>query len=363
MSLSVRGLGTATPNTSIEQSDAAAIAKTLVYNNDSAVKLLARLYRRTQVKRRASVLLESNNGSVPHAPFYPAPASTDDRGPATEARMQRFMNEAAPLAHLAVQQAIENGGLTAEEVTHLITVSCTGFYAPGVDFALIKQLGLSPNVARVNVGFMGCHGAFNGLRVAQSFVAADPTARVLMCCVELCTLHFYYGWDAEKMVANALFADGAAALVAQHSNGHASNKWQLASCASYLLPDSEDVMTWNIGDYGFEMTLSNRVPEIIQQHVRPWLADWLGQFNLSIEEVGSWAIHAGGPRIIQSVAEALDLPPQATDASNSVLAEHGNMSSATVLFVIDRLQRMSAQRPCVALAFGPGLVAEAALFV
>jgi predicted naringenin-chalcone synthase len=122
-------------------------------------------------------------------------------------------------------------------------------------------------------------------------------------------------------------------------------------------------MTWRIGDHGFEMTLSPRVPHLIGHHLRPWLARWLKRHNLTIDQIGSWAIHPGGPRIIHSVVQSLNLPPQAAHASNQILAEYGNMSSATVLFVVERLQQRSAPLPCVALAFGPGLVAEATLFV
>ncbi len=364
MTLSIRGLGTATPERTIDQVDAAEIAKTLVYGNGENENVVPMLYRLTRVRRRGSVLLENSNGNGQRQSFYPAATTVDDRGPATEVRMQRFATDAPPLAIDASSAALSDAQLDPGRITHLVTVSCTGFNSPGIDIALIKALELSPSVGRVNVGFMGCHGALNGLRVAQSFVDADPRARVLMCCVELCTLHYHYGWDSEKMVANALFADGAAALVAEaDASRNGTDRWRLASCASCLFPDSEDEMTWKIGDYGFEMTLSACVPDLIHQHLRPWLSEWLASQGLTIADVGSWAVHPGGPRIIQSAARALDLPRSATEISTAVLAEHGNMSSSTVLFVIDRLRQTGAGRPCVAIAFGPGLVAEAALFV
>jgi len=149
------------------------------------------------------------------------------------------------------------------------------------------------------------------------------------------------------------------AAAAEGTDAH----WQIAATASVLLPDCEEAMTWRIGNHGFEMTLSARVPELIARYVRPWLEAWLQAEGLSLADIGSWAIHPGGPRIIESVAAALDLPASATSASAEVLAERGNMSSPSVLFVLDRLQQVNAPRPCVALAFGPGLVAEAALLV
>jgi predicted naringenin-chalcone synthase len=257
---------------------------------------------------------------------------------------------------------LDEGATSASQITHLITVSCTGFFAPGVEFALIRQLGLSPAVARVNVGFMGCHGALNALRAAQAFIAAEPSARVLLCCVELCSLHYQYGWDQEQVVANTLFADGAAAVVLSAEAEHRPGAWRLAGCGSCLLPDSEREMTWRITDHGFAMTLSPRVPELIRVRLRPWLEAWLAQHGRRVEEVKSWAIHPGGPRVLQATLEALGLPPDASDASAAVLADCGNMSSATVLFVLRRLQQTGGSPPCVALAFGPGLTAEAALF-
>lgn len=363
MSLLIRGLGVATPQLSITQADAAEVAQTFVYGDQENANVLPMLFRLTKVKHRGSVLLEPPNGDRYRQSFYPAAQTSCDRGPTTAARIGRFEQEAPALALEASRLALADSEIPAEAISHLVTVSCTGFHAPGVDIELIKQLGLPPDVGRVNVGFMGCHGALNGMRAVQAFVEADPAARVLMCCVELCSLHYYYGWDSEKVVANALFADGAAAMVAEPGSQQDADRWALTTCGSYLLPDSEKEMTWRIGDYGFEMTLSTRVPELIQQHLRPWLSQWLAKQNLAIEDIQSWAIHPGGPRIIQGVAKSLELPAGATDASHEVLSECGNMSSATVLFVIQRLQQNSAQRPCVALGFGPGLMAEAALFV
>lgn len=368
MSLTIRGIGTATPARSIGQADAAEIAQTFVYNNRENAGLLTMLYRMTKVRQRGSVLLEEPNGDRYRQSFYPAAGCATDRGPATAVRMEQYAASAAPLALSASRRALAEAELSADEITHLITVSCTGFDAPGVDVSLVKGLGLPPQVGRVHVGFMGCHGALNALRVAQAFAEADPAARVLLCAVELCSLHYAYGWDPEKVVANALFADGAAALVASGDqdpwrNGDGEeDAWRVAASGSCLLPDSEHEMSWRIGDHGFEMTLSPRVPDIIERNLRGWLEDWLGEQNLSVPQVGSWAIHPGGPRIIQGVSKALDLSPEALEPSYRVLAEYGNMSSPTVLFVVEQLRRMGGERPCVALAFGPGLVAEATLF-
>jgi predicted naringenin-chalcone synthase len=275
--------------------------------------------------------------------------------------MEVYRAEAVPLALRASRIALGQSGLAAGEVTHLVTVSCTGFAAPGVDFELIRGLGLRPTTERTHVGFMGCHGALNGLRVARALTGADPSARVLLCAVELCGLHYHYGWDPQKIVANAIFADGAAAVAGGPADSAPAGAWRVAANGSCLLPDSLNAMSWTVGDHGFEMTLSKAVPGLIREHLRPWLEGWLASAGLRLADVASWAIHPGGPKIIDAAQHALGLGDADTADAREVFAEHGNMSSPTVLFILDRLRRGGAGRPCVALGFGPGLNAEAAL--
>lgn len=362
MSLAILGLATAVPQRTVAQGDAAELAKPLCCHTEDQARSLLMLYQRTRIRRRGSVLLESSCGPEIRQSFFPSVDEESDRGPTTQQRMERYAQEATPLALAAARQALAEAGVPASHITQLITVSCTGFVAPGVDIALIKTLGLPSTIGRTHVGFMGCHGALNGLRVALSVVDADPKARVLLCAVELCSLHFQYGWDPQKAVANALFGDGAAALVATSAERAPQNTWRMVASGSYLFPDSEEAMTWRIGDHGFEMTLSPRVPFLIAEHLGPWLGSWLTRQGLTVPQIQSWAIHPGGPRILSAVADCLHLPDSAIDASNEVLAEHGNMSSPTTLFILERLRQDGAPRPCVALGFGPGLSVEAALF-
>jgi predicted naringenin-chalcone synthase len=365
MSLLICGLATALPQRSIEQSAAATIAQTFLAGHRDGRSLPA-LFRRTQVRTRSSVLLEASNGCGPRQSFYPPAVSPADLGPATGLRMQRYAAESLPLAASAAAEALENAAVRPDEITNLVTVSCTGFFAPGIDIGLIKRLRLPPTVGRLHIGFMGCHGVLNALRAARALVEADSSAVVLICAVELCSLHYQYGGEADKLVANALFADGAAALVGMRraipsDSRAAETGCRVVSCGSFLMPDAEDAMTWRIGDHGFEMTLSARVPALICRHLRPWMEGWLATAGRRLEEIGSWAIHPGGPRILTSVVETLRLPPAAIDPSAEILAECGNMSSPTVLFVLQRLQLQKAETPCVMLGFGPGLVAEAVL--
>ncbi|MFS6827642.1 type III polyketide synthase [Cyanobium sp. ATX-6F1] len=356
----IRGLGTALPAHHIAQSEACRIAQTVATPDrpaaPSELRLLEAIHRRSGVGRRHSVLLEpGEDGSVSQQSFF---GSTS---PSTGERMERYGRESEPLALAAVRRCLEQAELPSTGITHLVTVSCTGFQAPGFDLALMRELPLAPEVARTHVGFMGCHGTLNALRVAAGFIGADPGACALICAVELCTLHLQYGWHPERIVANALFADGAAALIATGAKEMPTGFQRLIASGSLLIPDSQGAMSWSIEDHGFVMTLSAKVPALIAEHLRPWLQDWLSRQGQSLETIGSWAVHPGGPRILSAVTEALDLAPKLIEPSRSVLKSCGNMSSATILFILERLRQEQAPGPCLAMAFGPGLCVEVAL--
>ena len=363
MSFSILGIGTAVPPHAMSQAAAADLARQVICQSEQQARLLKVLYQKAGVANRYTVLPhEIALNWIPPKPEGSTQATVAPTfGPTTGERMQFFAEHATSLALRAAQRALEVGGMEARRVTHLVTVSCTGFSSPGVDIDLVRGLGLRPSTQRVQVGFMGCHGAINGLRVAQALVA-DPRACVLLCAVELCSLHYRFHWDPDRIVANALFADGAAAVVGRGETSESASGWSVAATGSGLLPDSLDVMTWRIGDHGFEMTLTARAPDLIQKHLRPWLSEWLGEHNLRIEEIGSWAIHPGGPRILQACRDSIGLTREQTIVSEEILAEYGNMSSPTILFIVNRLIQRQAARPCVSLAFGPGLAVEAALF-
>lgn len=360
MSAVLLGLGTATPERSVSQQRAAELAAAYVPLDADRRRLLKVLYRRTGVEKRGSVVLEGALDDPGPGRLFPPPKGDEDRGPGTRARMEVYEREAPPLALTAARAALADAALPAERVSHLVVVTCTGFVAPGLDVGLVRALGLPSSTARLQVGFMGCHGAFIGLRTAAALAGTDPDARVLVVAVELCSLHFQYGWEPEQQVANALFADGAAAAVIG-PGAAAPAVLRLASHGSWLASGTEEAMTWRIGDQGFQMTLSAEVPQRILENLRQQVVPWLGANGLSLEDIRSWAVHPGGSRIVTAVGQALDLPPAALEVSRSVLADHGNMSSPTILFVLDRLRREGAPRPWGAVAFGPGLTTEAML--
>lgn len=307
------------------------------------------------------MLRSSSNGQPAEQAFFQAPNEARPFGPSTADRMRAYRQGANDLAARAASAALANSGVDPAAVTHLVTVSCSGFAAPGFDIALFDRLPLPRQTSRTHVGFMGCHGALNGLRVAKAYVEADPTACVLLVAVELCSLHFQYDWTPQRIVANSLFADGAAAAVLQNASPSDARVWSVRDNWSEVVPDSLDAMSWTIGDHGFEMTLSPEVPELIRTHLRSRMEGWLDRHGLNLAGVATWAIHPGGPRILDACAEALGLQPDALRASRGVLESYGNMSSPTLLFVLDTLRDRSSAGPCVALGFGPGLAIEAAL--
>lgn len=358
MPATIVGIGTALPRYRILQQDAAAIARGFSCETAEQERLFAAIFRRAGVEARGSVVLTESEGDLAaRQSFYGA------ANPTTSRRMERYEAEAGPMAAESARRSLVDAGIEPDRVTHLVTVSCTGFVAPGVDQALMRRLGLRPDVARTHVGFMGCHGLLNGLRVARAFADADEAACVLLCAVELCSLHLQYGWDSERMVANALFADGAASLIVAPGDmpDVASRACPILAVGSTVFPGCEDAMSWRIGDHGFAMTLSPRVPDVVGRELRSWLSGWLADRGREIGSIGSWAVHPGGPRILSAVGEALGLEPSALSASSRVLAEHGNMSSATIAFVLERLRAADAPGPWVAMGFGPGLAVEIAL--
>ena len=365
MSARLMGFGTASPDHSIDQADAAELHATFCQIDGKRARTLRAIYRRSGVARRQCAVLDASSGPIEdRQSFFPPSSGEGDQGPPTSRRMELYEAVAPGLAAEASQRALAASGLETDRVTHVVTVSCTGFLAPGLDAHVIETLHLPERTSRVHVGFMGCHGALNGLRVADSIVRADSAAVALVCAVELCSLHFAYGWDPDMLVPNALFSDGAGATVVCADRGEEQGSgWRLAATGTHRFPDSADTMTWRIADHGFRMTLSARVPDLIEGQVGAWLDRWLAESGLRIGDVGSWAIHPGGPRLLISVERAVQLDRAQTEASRTVLSRHGNMSSATILFILDRLWREAAPLPCVALAFGPGLVVEAALIV
>ncbi len=317
--------------------------------------LLQRLADRSGINQRWCAAATDNHPAGFYASFGSLP-------PGTAARMELWAGAVRPMAFAACSDAIRTSGVQASSITHLVTASCTGFAAPGMDQWLIRDLGLTPSIRRTHIGFMGCHAAINAIAAARDMVRADPTARVLVCCGEVCSAHLHYGERIDQWISNTLFGDGAAAVVLASSVGSAQPSVPAPSAIidtqSLLIGGSENAMTWEIGDHGFMMGLSAEVPAMIERALPPWIDAQLTARGLTRSSIAGWAIHPGGPRVIDSVVNALGLPAGAGDASRAILHDFGNMSSATLLFILERLVRSGVEGPIVALAFGPGLSAE-----
>ena len=301
MKIYITGIGTAVPEHHIEQEDAAEQAAQIGCQTLVQQRLVKTLYRRAGVRTRRSVVLDSGtNGRPAQQDFY---TSVAPQGPTTAERMAAYELHAPRLAVAAARDALTDADVEPTRITHLVTVSCSGFSAPGVDLALFENLGLSAETARTHVGFMGCHGALNGLRVAQAFARGDAESCTLVCAVELCSLHHQYDWQPDQIVANALFGDGAASIVVRAA-APASIPWQIVDVRSAVIPRTNDLMSWRIGDHGFQMTLSPRTPQVIDLHLKSWLTSWLATHQLSIGDIQGWAIHPGGPRILDACSSA-----------------------------------------------------------
>ena len=317
-------------------------------------KLFRRMVDRADIHHRYSVLTpaaaDASGPSVDAHGFFRRGAF-----PSTAERMRRFQAEALPLALTAVERL--GLGPDVRWTTHLIVTSCTGLYAPGLDLELTAALGMAPSVERTMVGFMGCYAAFNALKLARHIVRSTPDARVLIVNLELCTLHLQETSDLEQILSFLVFADGcAAAWVTAERQGLAFDRFR-----TVLLPDSADLITWKVGDQGFDMHLSGKVPGAISNGLRPVAAEILD--GAATSEIDLWAVHPGGRSVLDAVQTALDLPAGALDASRRVLAEFGNMSSATIMFVLERLLATATSgQSGAAMGFGPGLTAETLLF-
>ena len=315
--------------------------------------VIARLHDRVGVEQRNCAILEAD-GSIPLYGIKPPGEPSEPRVPGTAERMKAYDRHARELAITAARDAIAVSGIDPASLTHLVTASCTGFSAPGVDLAVIGALDLPLGIRRTHLGFMGCHAAVNALAVAASHAAAHPDHRVLVVCVEVSSIHFHDDARLDRLISNTLFADGAAATVVTNEPGGI----ELATTASTLIPDTADVMGWEIGDHGFEMTLGAEVPAAIGAAIPSWVDSVLARQGLTCADIGGWAIHPGGPKVLDVVVECLNLPQGADQSSRSILRNHGNMSSATLLHIIRCLQLENVPRPWVGLAFGPGLAGE-----
>ena len=357
----ISSIGTAVPRYKSKQMDIAKfMANAHSFINGKEQKLFS-LYESTHIESRYSVIGDYTSNRENYS-FFP---NTKDLEPfpSTEDRMNIYKREALQLSLQAIEQCTDQmSDFDLRDVTHIITISCTGMYAPGLDIELIKELNLRPNTQRTAINFMGCYAAFNGLKVADAICRADSDAKALMVAVELCTIHFQKKLTDDNLIANALFADGAATLILEGKPSQdVSLSLEKFICA--LDDNSEEEMAWKIGDFGFEMRLSAYVPAVIQKGIKTLTEELLK--GAKEKQIDYYAIHPGGKKIVDVIERELELKPDDTYISREVLRKYGNMSSPTVLFVLqefrDKLQAQDDQKNILSFAFGPGLTLEGAI--
>lgn len=340
-----------------------------------AQRIIASAFDASGIERRHTVIDEFDPAHVGDAPVFFDRSRQVLRAPSTRVRNDVYTLTAGSLFVDAARRAVgAAGGIDAGDITHVVTVSCTGFYAPGPDHEIARDLGLRADVQRYHLGFMGCYAALPALRAAAQFCAADPDAVVLVVCAEVCTVHLSPSSDTERIVAASLFADGAAAgIVSNRAPAPGRAALRLDTFQTMVAPDSERAMAWTIGDEGFEMALSSYVPRVIGAHIDDAVHRLLAHDrDVADADDGSladivahWVIHPGGREILDRVQQRLGLSDAQLAPSRDTLREYGNMSSATVLFVLKHLFDGSDLRHgdrVATMAFGPGLTVESGLF-
>ncbi len=337
MQSAILALASAVPPNAISQEEVALQMIAILGLKDAKAAQLKQLYANTAIQKRHSIITDFHQ-------FLKAPGMSK--------RNAIYKADAPKLSYESAQKALKNWGGDPGAITHLIFVTCTGVVAPGIEFHLVSQLGLNPSVQRFAINFMGCFGAFKGLAVASAFAKEDPKNRVLLVCTELCTLHFQTALDQENLTANALFADGSAAAIVGCEE---KPLWKIVKSHSLALENTTEKMSWEASDTGYLIRLSPQVPVLIGRTIKAFIQD------IHADPSGcDWAIHPGGKSIIQAVEKALGLTSSQTRASWEVLAEYGNMSSATFLFLLEKMVK-TGSKPCIGVAFGPGLSMEGIL--
>lgn len=359
MAAYINHISTGVPDHFYEQDFLRRRMREYVGEREATRRIIDRIYARSGIEKRHTVVRDFHGNGDPR--YFFRDDGTMER-PSTGTRNSSYVDHARPLYTRLAREALEEGQADPASITHVITVSCTGFYAPEPAFHIIRDLGLDASTQRFHVGFMGCFAAFPALRMARAFCQADPGARVLVVCLELCSLHFQGRDRTDNLISESVFADGGAAVLVEAEPRGPGPSFRMDRFRTGIADGSVGDMAWVIGDTGFDMVLSTAVPDIIRDHIRGAVAPLLEQEETSLDQVGRWAVHPGGRAILDKVEEEMELAPAQIAASRGVLRDYGNMSSATILFVLRRLLgEEAASGRTLALAFGPGLTIESAL--
>lgn len=353
-------IATGVPPYKHRQDDILQFADTIYSKDETDSRKLKFLYKRSGISSRYSVIPDY---SLPmeEREFY-APTKNLDPFPDLEKRMQWYADTAAALSVDTIQNCI-NGKIQKNKITHLITVSCTGMSAPGLDLEIIELMGLSPNIFRTSINFMGCYAAIHGLKIADVICKTDHHANVMVVCTEFCTLHFQKESSVDNITSTLLFADGCAAILVQHES-NILDGLSINSFFSDISFKGKKDMSWQLSSKGFLMTLSGYVPDLVKEDFNNLVTKALDNAGISKNEITNWCIHPGGKKILEAIQSSMGLQKEALQYSYDVLNDFGNMSSPTILFVLklilDELQQSASgsKQTVFGAAFGPGLTME-----
>ncbi len=361
MSVFLHAIETVVPSKSYTQTFALKTIQRLVADTEAKANFLQRIYQGSGISKRHSVVTDYD---LPYQDnqFYPKNLQYLPE-PSTQIRNDFFTLHASRLVNEALQKIIPKlPGADPSTLTHLITVSCTGFSAPGFDYDLILANQLNLTIERFHVAFMGCFGAFPALRLATHILRSNPSAKVLIVNCELCSVHLKFKWDTETQVANALFADGVSvAFLSSDPKDATSESFEILNFHQTLIPSTTEEMSWKIGEHGFDMRLSSYVPKLLEKEIKPFLKPLLDAQRLTLPDINHWAIHPGGKAILDKLKSALSLETWQMEDSYTTLQDFGNMSSATVFFVLKSLMEKKKTGKVISCAFGPGLTMESTL--
>ncbi len=349
----ITAIGTANPTHQHKQLSILKFMQQTLPLNKTQSRLLSLLYHRSGITNRYSVLSDYSSEKKDFK-FYPNENNITGF-PSLEKRMQVYEETAVELSVNAIRNTIGDEKLS--ELTHLITVTCTGLSAPGLDLQLVEKLGLNPTIFRTSVNFMGCYAAIHGLKIAHALALNDTNAKVLVVCTELCTLHFQESTELDQLTSALLFGDGSAACLVE--GGSQKSGLEISNFFSKIVSEGKQDMAWGLSSTGFQMVLSNHIPKLIEGEIKNLLESALDILQWKTDEVAHWAIHPGGKDILNATMKALELPQNALQPSFEVLKNYGNMSSPTILFVLKEIMdKANTGERIFGAAFGPGLTLE-----
>lgn len=355
----ITSIATSVPSYRHDQKDILSFMQNVYAMNEVDKRKLKFLYHQSAINTRYSVLPDYSLNAGDWE-FYPASENLEPF-PNLELRMKWFNKTAPALTVKAIEKCIENK-ITKEEITHLITVSCTGISAPGLDLQVMEAMELPPDIFRTSINFMGCYAAIHGLKLADAFCTSDKNAKVVVVCTELCTLHFQKENTMDNIASSLLFGDGCAAVLVT-SNDNKEEGLRINNFYSEVAFKGKEDMSWELSSSGFLMTLSGYVPDLIEEDFNKLLTNALGYSKLNKEDISHWCIHPGGKRILTSIEKSIDVKSEGLQHSYNVLKNYGNMSSPTILFVLKEImdslkEKRNKKTNVFGAAFGPGLTLE-----